>query len=834
MTPPSVLIDQAVGQADPTSVSPIHFTATFSEPVTGFTGSDVVLGGTAGGALTATVTGGPSVYTVSVSGMTTAGTVTASVPAGAAMDAASNPSTASTSADNSVQWTPADVTPPSVLIDQMVGQADPTSVSPIHFTATFSEPVTGFTGSDVVLGGTAGGALTATVTGGPSVYTVSVSGMTTAGTVTASVPAGAAMDAASNPSTASTSADNSVQWTPADVTPPSVVIDQAVGQADPTSVSPIQFTATFSEPVTGFTASDVALGSTAGGVLVATVSGGPSVYTVSVSGMTTAGTVTASVPAGAAMDAASNPSTVSTSTDNAVQWNPPDVTPPSVLIDKAVGQADPTSTSPIVFTATFSEPVTGFDTSDVNFTGSTAGGALTATIIGGPSVYTVSVSGMTTAGTVVASLPAGAAMDAASNPSTASTSADNSVAWTVGKTGSSVAVTIAPDPAVFGQSVVATATVSQTAGTPSGTVQFAVDAAAAGAPVAVGPGGIATSSNLSPLAVGSRTVTAAFTPSDPGTVNGSTGMTTVVVNKAGTMSSVTVHPTSITTSVVAQAPGSGTPTGSVAFSVDGSPVGTAPLSAGSATLAFTTPPGMTRHIAVAYGGSSNFAPSSASTSRNDPTIVAHATSAHARTKFGWYRSPVTISFTCTTHGAALTAPCPSAVTLTHNGAAQSVSRTIAATDGGVRTVVVKGLSIDRTGPAVHLSGAKAGQRYLRPGPSVHCAGTDAVSGLASCVLTSHVAKGAIVDTVHFTVVARDKAGNSRTASGSYQLAAFVLVGAVFSRGSYTVHRGSTYTLLVVGPSARPTYYDAAPFPHRPFKKNLPFHGPGITAGRSPS
>ena len=186
------------------------FTATFSEPVTGFTASDVVLGGTAGGALTATVTGGPSVYTVSVSGMTTAGTVTASVPAGAAMDAASNPSTVSTSADNSVQWTPADVTPPSVLIDQMVGQADPTSVSPIQFTATFSEPVTGFTGSDVVLGGTAGGALTATVTGGPSVYTVSVSGMTTAGTVTASVPAGAAMDAASNPSTVSTSADNSV------------------------------------------------------------------------------------------------------------------------------------------------------------------------------------------------------------------------------------------------------------------------------------------------------------------------------------------------------------------------------------------------------------------------------------------------------------------------------------------------------------------------------------------------------------------------------------------------------------------------------------------------
>src|SRR5205823_5955037 len=44
--PPTVTVEQAVGQADPTHTSPIHFTATFSEPVTGFTDSDVSLGGT--------------------------------------------------------------------------------------------------------------------------------------------------------------------------------------------------------------------------------------------------------------------------------------------------------------------------------------------------------------------------------------------------------------------------------------------------------------------------------------------------------------------------------------------------------------------------------------------------------------------------------------------------------------------------------------------------------------------------------------------------------------------------------------------------------------------
>ncbi len=36
---PSVTINQASGQADPTNASSIHFTAVFSEPVSGFTGA---------------------------------------------------------------------------------------------------------------------------------------------------------------------------------------------------------------------------------------------------------------------------------------------------------------------------------------------------------------------------------------------------------------------------------------------------------------------------------------------------------------------------------------------------------------------------------------------------------------------------------------------------------------------------------------------------------------------------------------------------------------------------------------------------------------------------
>ncbi len=319
-TPPTVTINQAAGQSDPTSTSPINFTAVFSEPVSGFTSADVTITGTAGGSKTATISGGPSTYTVAVSGMTTDGSVVVAIPAGVATDAASNANTASTSTDNTVGWVAPDTTAPTVTINQAVGQSDPTSTSPINFTAVFSEPVSGFTSADVAITGTAGGTKTVVISGGPSIYTVAVSGMTTDGTVVAAIPAGVVTDAASNANTASTSTDNTVSWVAPDTTAPTVTINQAATQNDPTTAAPISFTAVFSEPVTGFTSADVTITGTADGTKAVTISGGPSTYTVAVSGMTTEGTVVAAIPAGVATDAASNANTASTSTDNSVTF----------------------------------------------------------------------------------------------------------------------------------------------------------------------------------------------------------------------------------------------------------------------------------------------------------------------------------------------------------------------------------------------------------------------------------------------------------------------------------------------------------------------------------
>ncbi len=110
--PPAVTIDQAAGQADPGAGS-IHFTAVFSEPVSGFTTGDVTLAGNTG-ATTATVAeiapNNGTTYDVVVTGMTTPGTVSATIAAGRAVDGSSNANTASTSTDNTVAFV---LAPPS-------------------------------------------------------------------------------------------------------------------------------------------------------------------------------------------------------------------------------------------------------------------------------------------------------------------------------------------------------------------------------------------------------------------------------------------------------------------------------------------------------------------------------------------------------------------------------------------------------------------------------------------------------------------------------------------------------------------------------------------------
>ena len=86
-----------------------------------------------------------------------------------------------------------------------------------------------------------------------------------------------------------------------DTTAPTVTINQTGGQADPTNVSPINFTVVFSDSVSDFTTGDVTLSGTAGAT-TATVTGSGTTYNVAVTGATDSGTVVATVAAGIAHD----------------------------------------------------------------------------------------------------------------------------------------------------------------------------------------------------------------------------------------------------------------------------------------------------------------------------------------------------------------------------------------------------------------------------------------------------------------------------------------------------------------------------------------------------
>lgn len=145
----------------------------------------------------------------------------------------------------------------------------------------------------------------------------------------------------------------------------------------------------------------------------------------------------------------------------------------------------------------------------------------------------------------------------------------------------------------------------------------------------------------------------------------------------------------------------------------------------------------------------------------NPSISATVTSAHAKTRYGWYRSPVKVHFTCTRGTAPLTAPCPPNVTFTADTKHRRVARTIHAYDGGVANTAVI-LKIDRVKPALRISGVRDGANYAHP-PRLVCHATDHLSGVATCTITSH----RLGQTVSYVATAIDRAGNVERVKGHY-------------------------------------------------------------------
>ncbi|MEG4225837.1 DUF4347 domain-containing protein, partial [Microcoleus sp. N9_B2] len=273
----------ALTSASATTVNGLFsVTATFSENVTGFDNTDITV---ANATVSNFVTVDAKTYTFNVT-PTADGNVTVDVPAAKANDTASNNNTAATQLTRT-----ADITPPTVAL---TSTSATTINAPFLVTATFSENVTGFSASDInVTNATVSG-----FTGSGTTYNFTVT-PNADGNVTVDVPAATATDTASNNNTAATQLVRT-----ADVTAPTV----ALTSASPTTINaPFLVTATFSENVTGFSASDI-------NVTNATVSGftgSGTTYNFTVT-PNADGNVTVDVPAAQATDTATNNNTVAT------------------------------------------------------------------------------------------------------------------------------------------------------------------------------------------------------------------------------------------------------------------------------------------------------------------------------------------------------------------------------------------------------------------------------------------------------------------------------------------------------------------------------------------
>jgi hypothetical protein len=221
------------------------------------------------------------------------------------------------------------------------------------------------------------------------------------------------------------------------------------------------------------------------------------------------------------------------------------------------------------------------------------------------------------------------------------------------------------------------------------------------------------------------------------------------VGVGATSTGLVVSAGGLTATVTQAGTSAGAPTGSVEFTIDGASVGTVELNDGVATLERRIPAGRTVAIKAAYLGSADFAASETEVARRDPRITARISSAAGAVK-GWYRRPVQVTFACTAGSAALTASCPTGVTL-GQGRNQSVTRTVSAVDGGSATVKVSGINVDLTAPTVTITGSRSAK--------VKCVAKDTLSGVASCRITKTKVKNSKVAKVKVVATATDHAGN---------------------------------------------------------------------------
>ena len=352
---------------------PVPLDITFSEAVTGFQASDVLVSGGRVSSLSGSGRTYQATITPSVDGQ-----ITISVPRSVVTDAVGNPNTASN--EVSVVY---DGTAPTVMIADFTGPLNGEQTAII----TLSEDSADFTVDDLTLTNAA-----ATLSGSGASYTAVLTPLTD-GPVTLSVAAGTFSDAAGNLNTASN--EVSIVY---DSIAPTVSIADFTGPLNGEQTAII----TLSEDSADFTVDDLTLTNA-----TATLSGSGASYTAVLTPLAD-GLIALSVGVGTFSDAAGNFNAVASNEVSVVF----DGTAPTVAISTATTSVSGATIFDVA--VVFSESVTDFEVGDV----AVANGSATA-VSGSGTDYTATIAA-TGSGDVEVFIPEAVATDAAGNPNRAS------------------------------------------------------------------------------------------------------------------------------------------------------------------------------------------------------------------------------------------------------------------------------------------------------------------------------------------------------------------------------------------------------------------------------
>ncbi len=437
-TPPSLTsFTRQTPATTPTNANSLVFRATFNEAVQNVNTADFSVNSTSTSTVTNVATISTSVYDITVSGgdlasfngdvgMNLAGSQNITDLVGNALPVGEPTTDQLYTLDND---------PPGLTsFARQTPATSPTNADTLIFQATFDEPVQNVDTTDFGVFGTSTATVTNVTTVSTSIYNITVSGgnlasyngvvgLNLAGGQNITDLAGNALPAGEPTTDETYTEDND---------PPGLTSFAYQSPASsPTNADSLIFRVTFDEDVQNVSTEDFSVDGTTTATVTSVSPVSASVYDVTITGGDLAsfnGIV------GLNLDAAPN---ISDLVGNALPAGDPttdetytlDNLGPTVTINQAGGQLDPTTTSPINFTVVFDESVSDFATGDVNLSGTA--GANTQLVTGSGTTYNVAVSGMTSDGTVIAALVSGVASDALGNPSAASTTSDNQVTFTM-------------------------------------------------------------------------------------------------------------------------------------------------------------------------------------------------------------------------------------------------------------------------------------------------------------------------------------------------------------------------------------------------------------------